>query len=115
MKNKKVVVGLLIVVALAAGLISGCETLKNAFCSPTAEQVMAAGERLAQASDTLTYLEGLSPSPAVTAAKAALQIAIPILRQIKDGICVSAAEEANANQAVNSTYAYAVKMGFKAK
>lgn len=110
MKN---ILAIILILTLAG--VSGCETLKNAFCSPTAEQIMVAGERLALASDTLNYLEGLSPSPEVSASIAGLKIAMPILRQIKDGICVSVEEEANANVVLNSTYTYAAKLGFKGK
>lgn len=113
MNGKRVLAILLLVVAVAG--VYGCETFRNAFCSPTAEQIMVAGEKLDAASDTLYYLEGLSPSPEITAAIAALKIAIPILRQIKDGICVTAEEEANASQVAASSLKYAVKMGYGAK
>jgi len=105
----------LILLILAMGSVCGCETLKNAFCSPTAEQVMSAAEKLDQASDTLYYLEGLAPTPAITATIAALKIAIPILRKIKDGICVAPEEELNASQAAQAGYTVAVMMGYGAK
>ena len=102
----------LILLIVALGSICGCETLKNAFCSPTAEAVMAAGENLALAEATLVYLEGLVPIPQVATAIAALQIAIPILRKIKDGICVTPEEEAAASRVAAASLKYAGALGF---
>jgi hypothetical protein len=107
MRGKRVVVLLLAMVLLA-----GCAEFKSFFCSPTAEQVMAAAEKLDQATAALAFLQDLVPVPEVAAAIAALQIAIPILRQIKDGICVSAADEANASLVAKSSLRYAATMGF---
>jgi hypothetical protein len=104
---------LAIILILAVAGVCGCATLKNFFCSPTAEQVMAAGEKLSQATAMLAFLESLAPVPEITAAIAALQIAIPILRQIKDGICVDAADAANAERAVSATQPLGLKLGFK--
>jgi hypothetical protein len=103
---------LAIVLILSLGGVCGCETLKNAFCSPTAEAVASAAEKLIQAEATMAYLAGLVPVPEVAAAIAALQIAIPILRKIKDGICVDPAEEAAANQVAVTSLKYAGALGF---
>jgi hypothetical protein len=112
-KHLRKFLAILLILSLAG--VCGCETLKNAFCSPTAEQIMSAAERLDQASDTLYYLEGQDPTPAITATIAALKIAIPILRRIKDGVCVTAEEEANASRAAQASYTVAVTMGYGAK
>jgi hypothetical protein len=111
----KKLLAILLVLALGGLSIPGCSMLKSAFCSPTAEQVLAAGEKLAQAEATLAFLQGLAPVPGVTAAIAALQITIPILRKIKDGICVAAEDEAAASQVAKTSLKYATAMGFKGK
>lgn len=112
-RPRNFVVAMLMVAILAVAMLAGCSTLKSAFCSPTADQIMAAADKLSQATGTLAFLQGLLPVPAVTAAIAALQIAIPILQQIKDGICVSAADEANANQVAVTSVTLAAGLGYR--
>jgi|WetSurMetagenome_2_1015567.scaffolds.fasta_scaffold65901_4 hypothetical protein len=104
------VLAILLILSLA---VCGCETLKNAFCSPTAEQIVAAGEKLGQAESTLAFLLELVPVPEVATAIAALQIAIPILRKIKDGACVTPEDEVNANQVTKSSLTYAGALGYR--
>jgi hypothetical protein len=101
-----------VILIAALGGICGCTTIQSVFCSPSAEQVMTAGEKLAQAEATLKFLLELVPVPEVAAAIAALKIAIPILRKIKDGICVTSEDENNANQVAVTSLKYAGAMGF---
>lgn len=108
-KEFKKFLAALLILTLA---VCGCAALKNALCSPTAEAVVAAGEKLALAEATLAYLQELVPIPEVELTIAGLKIAIPILRQIKNGICVSAEDEANASQVAVTSLKYAIVMGF---
>jgi hypothetical protein len=109
--KKLVIAG--IILGLLTGFSLGCQTLKNAFCSPTAQEVADAADYLANADSVLAFLNTLAPSAEVTAAIAALKIAKTVFEQIKAGICVSADQETTAQAAVKASQLMAMKFGYK--
>ena len=95
------------------GSVAGCETLKSAFCSPTAQDVADAADFVANAESVLNFMSTLVPSAEVAAAMAAIKIAKSVFEQIKSGICVPAEQETAAKTALQASQAMAVKMGYK--
>jgi hypothetical protein len=113
MKNmKKLMIGA-VVVGLLISSITGCQTLKSAFCSPTADEIANATAALAQAQQMVAFLATVAPTPATVAIIAGLNMAIGVYNQIKAGICVSSDQQTEAQNAVNSATPVALQMGFK--
>jgi len=111
MKRLTVLLAVLLMVVL---LLSGCQTLKAAFCSPSADQFVQAATSLTQATELKGFLSVLPPSPEVTAILAGVNLAIPILDRVRQNICVSAEEFQAAIEAVRSNEAFAkAKLGYK--
>ncbi len=102
-----------VILGLLIGSITGCETLKSAFCSPTAQEVADAADFVSHADSVLNFMSTLAPSAEVAAAIAALKIAKSVFDQIKSGSCVSSEQEATAKTALQASQAMAVKMGYK--
>ena len=95
------------------GLMAGCQTLKNAFCSPTAQEVADAADFVANADALAAFLDTLAPSAEVTAVMAALKIAKAVFDQIKSGICVSPDQQQAAQAAIQASQTMALKLGHK--
>jgi hypothetical protein len=95
------------------GLMAGCQTLKNAFCSPTAQEVADAADFVANADALVAFLDTLAPSAEMTAVMAALKIAKAVFDQIKSGICVSADQQQAAEAAIQASQTMALKLGYK--
>jgi hypothetical protein len=113
MRNLKKLMITGIIVGLLAGSILGCQTLKKAFCSPTAQQVADAANFVANADSVLAFLSTLVPSAEVMAAIAAVKIAKAVFDQIKAGVCVPADEEQAAQAALKAGQVMAMKYGYK--
>ena len=77
-----------VIVGLLIGSITGCTTLKSAFCSPTADEIANAATALAQAQQMEAFLATVAPTPATLAIIAGLDVAIGVYNQIKAGVCV---------------------------
>jgi hypothetical protein len=95
------------------GLMAGCQTLKNAFCSPTAQEVADAADLVANADALVAFLSTMAPSLEVTAVIAALKIAKAVFDQIRSGICVSADQQQAAQAAIQASQTMALKLGYK--
>jgi hypothetical protein len=113
MRNMKKLMIIGVIVGLLAGSVLGCQTLKNAFCSPTAQEVADAANFLANANSVLAFLGTLVPSAEVMAAIAAIKIAKIVFDQIKSGVCVSADQEKAAQAVIKASQAMAMKYGYK--
>jgi alkylhydroperoxidase/carboxymuconolactone decarboxylase family protein YurZ len=113
MRNLKKLMIIAALAGLLGGSILGCQTLKNAFCSPTAQQVADAANYVANADSVLAFLSTLAPSAEVTAAMAAVKIAKTVFDQIRSGVCVSADEEQAAQAALQASQVMAMKYGYK--
>jgi hypothetical protein len=98
---------------LLMGTIMGCETLKTAFCSPTAQEVADAAVFVANADALVAFLNTLAPSAEVTAVIAALKVAKAVFDQIKSGICVSSDQQQAAKGAITASQMMALKLGYK--
>ena len=95
------------------GCMAGCQTLKNAFCSPTAQEVADAADFVANADSVLDFMSTLAPSAEVSAVMAAIKIAKAVFDQVKSGICVSAEQEQAAQTAIMASQTLAMKYGYK--
>jgi hypothetical protein len=102
-----------VIMGLLMGSIMGCETLKNAFCSPTVKEVADAADFVANADALATFMNNLAPSAEVMAVIAALKIAKAVFDQIKSGICASAEQQQAAKAAIQASYTMALKLGYK--
>jgi hypothetical protein len=102
-----------VIMGLLMGSIMGCETLKNAFCSPTAQEVADAAEFVANADALAAFLSTLAPSAEVTAVIAALKVAKAVFDQIRSGICVSSDQQTAAKAAIQASRMMALKLGYK--
>jgi choline-glycine betaine transporter len=102
-----------VIMGLLVGTIMGCETLKNAFCSPTAQEVADAADFVTNADALVAFLNTLAPSAEVTAVIAALKVARAVFEQIKSGICVSSDQQTAAQAAINASQVMALKLGYK--
>jgi hypothetical protein len=109
--KKLVIAG--VIMGLLMGSIMGCETLKNAFCSPTAQEVADAAEFVANADALVAFLSTLAPSAEVSAVMAAVKIAKAVFDQVKSGICVSAEQEQAAQATIIASQTMAIKYGYK--
>jgi hypothetical protein len=109
---KKLLIGT-VIMSLLIGSITGCQTMKSAFCSPTADEIANAATSLAQAQQMEAFLATVAPSQAILAISAGLNVAIGVYNQIKAGICVAADQEAAAQKAVQTAAPVAMQMGFK--
>jgi len=109
--KKLVIAG--VIMGLLMGTIMGCETLKNAFCSPTAQEVADAADFVANADALVAFLNTLAPSAEVTAVIAALKVAKAVFEQIKSGICASSDQQAAAKAAIKASQTMALKLGYK--
>jgi hypothetical protein len=110
--GKKLVIAGVITVLLM-GTIMGCETLKTAFCSPTAQEVADAADFVANADALVAFLNTLAPSAEVTAVIAALKVAKAVFDQIKSGICASSDQQTAAKAAIQASQTMALKLGYK--
>lgn len=95
------------------GLMVGCQTLKTAFCSPTAEEVADAAGFVANADAVMAFLSTLAPSAEVSAAMAAIKIAKAVFDQVRSGICVPADQAQTAQAAIIASQTLAMKYGYK--
>ena len=102
-----------VIMGLLTGAVAGCQALKSAMCSPTAQEVANAADFVASADSISAFLSNLAPSAEVTAAMAAIKIAKSVFDQIKAGICVTLGQEAAAKTAIQASQAMAMKMGYK--
>lgn len=84
-------------------MVSGCATMQNFFCKPTADQQTQAQAYLTAAQAELATLQTVPTTPTVEAVIAGLQLAIPVLEQIISGTCVAVADFQNARNAVNNS------------
>ena len=109
--KKLVIAG--VVMGLLMGSILGCETLKSAFCSPTAQEVADAADFVANAEALVAFMNTLAPSAEVSAVIAALKIAKAVFDQIKSGICASAEQQTAAKTAIQASQTMALKLGYK--
>ena len=111
MGKKLVITG--VIMGLLMGTIMGCETLKNAFCSPTVQEVADAADFAANADAMVGFMNTLAPSAEVSAVIAALKIAKAVFDQIKSGICVSTDQQQAAKSALQASQVMALKLGYK--
>ena len=109
--KKLVIAG--VIMGLLMGSIMGCETLKNAFCSPTVQEVADAADFVANADALVGFLNTLAPSAEVRAVIAALKIAKAVFDQIKLGICASPEQQQAAKAAIQASQTMALKLGYK--
>ena len=109
--KRLVVAGVIVGVLMVS--IMGCETLKNAFCSPTVQEVADAADFVANADVLVGFMNTLAPSAEVSAVIAALKIAKAVFDQIKSGICVSADQQQAAKAAITASQTMALKLGYK--
>jgi hypothetical protein len=101
------------IVGLMMGSIMGCETLKNAFCSPTVAEVADAAGFVANAEALVGFMNTLAPSAEVSAVIAALKVAKAVFDQIKSGICASPEQQQAAKTAIQASQTMALKLGYK--
>jgi uncharacterized protein YceK len=100
----------ILVLTLIVGLLfSGCATI----CSPTADKVEMYAQQIAQASSALVYFQDQVPTVPIQAIITGLQLAINLLSQARDGVCVDAKALAAAQNNVgqNITIMKNLKMG----
>ena len=109
--KKLVIAG--VIMGLLMGSIMGCETLKTAFCSPTAQEVADAADFVANADALVAFLNTLAPSAEVTAVIAALKVAKAVFDQIKSGICTSSDQQQAVKAALQASQTMALKLGYK--
>jgi hypothetical protein len=109
--GKKLVIAGVIMGLLAS--MAGCQTLKNAFCSPTVQEVADAADFVANADALVAFLSTLAPSAEVTAVIAALKVAKAVFDQIKSGICASPDQQQAAKAAIQASRTMALKLGYK--
>jgi hypothetical protein len=102
-----------VILGLLMGSIMGCETLKNAFCSPTTQEIADATDYVANTDALVAFLNTLAPSAEVTAVIAALKIAKAVFEQIKSGICASSDQQTAALAAIKASQTMALKLGYK--
>jgi alkylhydroperoxidase/carboxymuconolactone decarboxylase family protein YurZ len=113
MRNLRSLMIIGVILGCLTGAIIGCQTLKNAFCSPTAQEVADAANYVANAESILAFLSTLAPSAEVSAVIAAIKIAKAVFDQVKAGICVSAAQEQAAQTALQAGQTMAMKYGYR--
>ncbi|HZK14841.1 MAG TPA: hypothetical protein VFC55_09985 [Desulfobaccales bacterium] len=109
--KKLVIAG--VIVGLLMGSIMGCETLKNAFCSPTVQEVADAADLAANADALVGFMNTLALSAEVMAVIAALKVAKAVFDQIKAGICASSDQQQAAKAAIKASRTMALKLGYK--
>jgi len=109
--RKKLIIAGVIMGLLAS--MAGCQTLKSAFCSPTAQEVADAADFVAHADSVLNFMSTLAPSAEVNAVMAAIRIAKAVFDQVKSGICVPADQEQAAQTAIKASQTMAMKYGYK--
>ena len=109
--KKLVIAG--VIMGLLMGSIMGCETLKSAFCSPTAQEVADAADFVANAEALVGFMNTLAPSAEVSAVIAALKIAKAVFDQIKSGICAAAEQQTAAKTTIQASQTMALKLGYK--
>jgi hypothetical protein len=109
--KKLVIAG--VVMGLLMGAIMGCETLKSAFCSPTAQEVADAADFMANAEALAAFMSTLAPSAEVSAVIAALKIAKAVFDQIRSGICASSEQQTAAKATIQASQTMALKLGYK--
>ena len=109
--RKLVIAG--VVTGLLMGGIMGCETLKNAFCSPTVQEVADAADFVANADALVGFMNTLASSAEVSAVIAALKVAKAVFDQIKAGLCVSTDQQQAAKAAIQASQTMALKLGYK--
>ena len=90
-------------VTVVLAMVSGCATMQNFFCKPSADQQTQAQVYLTAAQAELATLQTVPTSPTVEAVIAGLQLAIPVMEQIINGTCVAAADFQSAQNAVNNS------------
>jgi hypothetical protein len=81
-------------------LVGGCARMQQNICSPTADQVAAYSQQIADASDALEFFQAMAPSVPVLAIIAGLKLAVATLNQARDGYCADAAQLAAASDAI---------------
>jgi uncharacterized protein YceK len=92
-----------LVVLVVLATVSGCATMQNFFCKPTADQQSQAQIYLTAAQAELATLQAVVPTPTIQAVIAGLQLAIPVLQQVINGTCVAVSDFQNAQNAVNDS------------
>lgn len=102
-----------VILGLLTGFSPGCQTLKNAFCSPTAQEVADAANYVANADSVLAFMSTLASSAEVAAVIAAIKIAKAVFDQVKSGICVSESQQQAASATIQTSTAMAMKFGYK--
>jgi hypothetical protein len=112
MRSRKTLIIAVVIMGLL-GCMAGCQTLKNAFCSPTAQEVADAAGFVANADALVAFLSTLAPSAEVSAVMAAVKIAKAVFDQVKSGICVSAEQEQAAQATIIASQTMAIKYGYK--
>ena len=109
--KKLVIAG--VIMGLLMGSIMGCQTLKNAFCSPTAQEVADAADFVANADALVDFMSTLAPSAEVTAVIAALKIAKPCsIKSSRASACRRSSRQA-AKAAIQASQTMALKLGYK--
>jgi len=113
MRNLRSLMIIGVTLGLLIAAMMGCQTLKKAFCSPTAQEVADAANYVANAESILAFLSTLAPSAEVSAVMAAIKIAKAVFDQVKAGICVSATQEQAAQMALQAGQTMAMQYGYK--
>lgn len=103
------------IVTIVFGLLvaPGCAGWTQTLCSPTADKVASYTQQIAQASSALVYFQDEVPTVPIQAIITGLQMAINLLSQARDGICVDdkALAAAQANVGQNALIMKGMKMG----
>jgi alkylhydroperoxidase/carboxymuconolactone decarboxylase family protein YurZ len=113
MRNLRSLMIIVVILGLLIAAMMGCQTLKQAFCSPTAQQMAEAANYVANADAILAFLSNLAPSAEVSAVMAAIKMAKAVFDQVKAGICVPAAQEQAAQTALRAGQTMAMKYGYR--
>lgn len=96
----KKLIALIIIATLS---LSGCAAFKTAACKPTVTEAIAYADQIAQASDSLAFLQTLVPTVPIVAIMTGLKLAISVLKQAQAGYCVEPAVIADAQTQVQSS------------
>lgn len=80
---------LLVLVMILALSFSGCAYVKPTLCNQNVEQAAAIAQQIADASDSLAFLQALVPTVPVLALIAGLKLTISTLEQMRAGYCAT--------------------------
>lgn len=80
---------LLVLVMVMALSLSGCALFKSTLCNQKADEIAAISQQIADAADSLAFLQTLIPTAPVLAMIAGLKLTIATLNQMRNGYCAT--------------------------